>query len=125
MKEARENFGFCSQVVYESAFLIDATRVEEALQTKFHTLPLGSRRLWRCIAKGRKLNKEDAEGKEVYKVFVTFSMVVRDMLETKKWKIQEGAPPNADAGGEGENEDEEVWYENDFDEEDDDVWMEF
>ena len=126
MKEAREEYGFRSQVVFESAILLDASRVEDALQTKFHNLPLGYRRLWRRIAKGKNWSKDDVEEKEVYKVFVTFSMKVRGMIDAGKLIIQEGAPPKADAGGKGEDEDEEVWYEGDVDEEDeedDDVWM--
>ena len=69
---------------------------------------------------GKNWSKDDVEEKEVYKVFVTFSMKVRGMIDAGKLIIQEGAPPKADAGGKGEDEDEEGWCEGDVDEEDED-----
>jgi hypothetical protein len=52
VKQAREQFGFQSQVVYESAFLIYASRVEDEIQTRYQHLALGRKKLWRCVAMG-------------------------------------------------------------------------
>jgi len=94
--------GFCSQCVYQSSLLLDVTAVEAAMQRKLHFLNLGSQRLWRCVAMGRKSNKSDVEGKEIYKVFVTYSTRVTEFLDSGEWIIQGGAPPTADGGARGE-----------------------
>jgi len=72
MKEARENFGFRAQVVFESPYKIDASRVEDCIQTKYQHLRLG-KRLWRYVAKGPKSDKADVHGEQIYKVFITSS----------------------------------------------------
>ena len=92
MKTAREEFGFRSIVVYESACLLDASGVEEALQTYFDNLKLGTRRLWRCVAMGQSSDKNDVEELEVYKVFITYSTQVVEELEVGTLKIQAGEP---------------------------------
>jgi len=51
---------------------------------------------------GRKSNKSDVEGKEIYKVFVTYSTRVTEFLDSREWIIQGGAPPTADGGARGE-----------------------
>ena len=88
MKAAREELGFVSQVVFESAFLIDASRVEDEIQSRYQHLPLGQHRLWRCVAKGKASEKGDVTEKEVYKVFITYSMQVVEKLVQKIIKIQ-------------------------------------
>ena len=87
MKEARDHGGFLSQVVYESAFLFDAARVEEAIQRTFQHLPLGTRRLWRHVAMGPSSNKSDVNETRVYKVFITYSMQVCPNVRDQVWMI--------------------------------------
>ncbi len=88
MNQGRYYLGFLSEIVYESGVLLNASRVEDAIQTKFDDLPLG-RKLWRCVAKGKSSDKKDAtEPKEVYKVFITYSTKVVDLLNKKQIKIQ-------------------------------------
>jgi hypothetical protein len=88
MKQAREQLGFQSQVVYESAFLIDASRVEDEIQTRYQRLALGRKKLWRCAAKGKSSEKSDVTETEVYKVFITFSMQVVEELDLNICMIQ-------------------------------------
>jgi hypothetical protein len=52
MKQAREQLGFQSQVVYELTFLIDASRVEDEIQNRYQHLDLGRKKLWRSVAMG-------------------------------------------------------------------------
>ncbi len=88
MKEAREDIGFHSQVVYEAGALIDASRVEDEIQTRFQSLPLGRKRLWRHVAMGRSSNKKDATEPQVYKVFITYSTKVMNLLDSNEIIIQ-------------------------------------
>jgi len=88
MNQARLDYGFVSQVVYESACLIDASRVEDAIQTRFQYLPFGTHRLWRCVAMGRSSDQSDVEEKRVYKVFITYSTQVVDKLTQNILKIK-------------------------------------
>jgi len=88
MKTAREQHGFLSEVVYESTALINASMVEDALQSRFQYLRLGYRRLWRDVAKGKRSDKEDVHETEVYKVFVTYSTTVVSKLEDGSLKIE-------------------------------------
>ena len=87
MKTARDKYGFRSRVVYESSILLNASGIEDAIQTHFKSLPLGSRRLWRWIAKGKSSDKADVEEKEIYKVFITYSTQVVEELEARTLKI--------------------------------------
>ena len=86
-KQARSE-GFESQIVFESAYLIDASRVEDAIQARFQHLPLGTHRLWRHVAMGRSSNKNDVVEQQVYKVFLTYSTSVVEKLHDNIWKIQ-------------------------------------
>ena len=60
MKEARTG-GFHVQAVYESSDLIDASKVENATKCMFQHLPLGTHRLWRCVAEGQSAKKSDVD----------------------------------------------------------------
>jgi len=94
MKTAEEDFGFKSQILYETTLLINASAMEDKLQDYFLYLPLGTRRLWRCVAKGQSSDKDDVEEKEIYKVFITYSTQVAEKLEEGTLMIQPGEPPN-------------------------------
>ena len=83
MKQAPEHFGFVSQVVYEASILINASRVEDAIQNRFQHLEMGSQRLWCCVAKGKSSEKNDVNEPVVYKVFITYSTQVADKLREK------------------------------------------
>ena len=90
MKTAIEQHGFQSVVVYESTYLFDATRVEDAIQTYFQDrLPLGTHKLWRCVAKGRHHDENDCleNSINVYKVFITYSRQVQEKLRLRELKI--------------------------------------
>ncbi len=80
--------GFVSQVVYQSTFLIDASAVEAAIQTRFNYLALGRRRLWHCVGKGRSSDMSDVVKQRVHEVFVTYSKQVVANLDNKCCKIQ-------------------------------------
>ena len=45
--ELKEQFGFRSEVLYESCILANVINVEAQLQNHFQDLPLGKSRLWR------------------------------------------------------------------------------
>jgi hypothetical protein len=49
MKEAREVHGFKSVSLAFNDWKTNSTHLEDSLQTKYRHLPLGSRRLWRCL----------------------------------------------------------------------------
>ena len=90
MKTATEQHGFQSVVVYESTNLLDATHVEDAIQTYFQDrLPLGTHKLWRCVAKGRHHDENDCleNSNNVYKVFITYSTQVQEKLRLGELKI--------------------------------------
>jgi len=90
MKTAIEQYGFQSVVVYESTYLLDATSVEDAIQTFFQgRLPLGTHKLWRCVAKGRHSDVNDCleNSNNVYKVFITYSTQVQEKLRLGELKI--------------------------------------
>ncbi len=88
MGQARKHLGFQSQVVYESSALIDASRVEDEIQTRFQSLPLGRKRLWRHVAMGRSSNQKDVTEPQVYKVFITYSTKVMNLLDSNEIIIQ-------------------------------------
>jgi hypothetical protein len=76
MKDARDDFGFVSESVFQSPYLLDVTRVEEVIQREFHHLKL-DHRLWRCVANGKSTDKEDIHNDSIYKVFITLSETAR------------------------------------------------
>ena len=72
-----------------TAFLIDASKVEDEIQSIYQSrLTLGQHRLWRFPAMGKASDKNDVTEKEVYKVFITYSMQVVDNLDREIIKIQ-------------------------------------
>jgi hypothetical protein len=76
VKEARDDLGFVSECVFESPFLFDVTRVEDAIQRQFQHLQLGHR-LWRHVAKGKSADKRDIHNNCIYRVFITLFEKVR------------------------------------------------
>ena len=72
--------------VYASTLMINARRVEKALQVRFQHLHLGVR-LWRLPDKGAKYDRDD-DAPKVHKVFVTYSTRVAQMLHESKIKVQ-------------------------------------
>jgi len=72
--------------VYASTLMINARRVEKALQVRFQHLHLGVR-LWRHPDKGAKYDRDD-DAPKVHKVFVTYSTRVAQMLHESKIKLQ-------------------------------------
>ena len=69
-KEAQDQFGFQFIELASFTLMMNARRVEDALQRKFHHLPLGHR-LWRKVDRGGKYDKK-VDG-ALHKVFLTFS----------------------------------------------------
>ena len=96
MKTAEDDFGFQSQFLYKNSLLLNASLLEDCLQENFNDLVLGSRKLWRCVAKGKSSDKEDVEEKNVYKVFITYSTKVVEALKKGTMKIQKGEPPKGE-----------------------------
>ena len=82
--DAQEWLDFTAVEVYASTLMINARYVEAALQKRYQHLPLGLR-LWRCVDKGGKYDKE-IDGK-VHKVFITSSPRVAQMLAERKIKV--------------------------------------
>jgi hypothetical protein len=76
MNEARDDLGFVSECVFQSPYLFDVTRVEEAIQRQFQHLRFGHR-LWRYAAKGKSADKGDIHNNCIYKVFITLSEKAR------------------------------------------------
>ena len=88
MAAARRDLGFSSEVVYESSLLLNAARIEEGLQLRYHKkLPLGVR-LWRVPGAGKGSNKEDLNEQNIYKVFITHSTMVCKAIVDKNVKIE-------------------------------------
>ena len=85
MKQARDEFGFRSIVVYENQLHCNASSIEDKLQKRYQYLPLGCR-LWRCVGKGAKYNKDEVQ--QVHKVFITYSFKVQKAVNEGKLKIQ-------------------------------------
>ena len=77
MGQAENELGFKYVEMYSSSLMINARKVEKAMQERFQYLPLGTR-LWRAPDKGPKWGdlEEDGESKFVHKVFVAFSYTV-------------------------------------------------
>ena len=69
-------FGFKSSIFFKSFHRVDAGEIEDACQMLWGNLRLGSR-LWRYIAKGRKIPyaKED-----IHKVFVTYLYKIPQLI---------------------------------------------
>ena len=59
MKEARDEFGFRSIVVFQNRLHLNASRIEDKLQGRYQALPLGCPRLWRCVGKGAKYSEKE------------------------------------------------------------------
>ena len=53
------------------------TAIEEHFQRRFQKYPLGSVRLWRHVAKGRKFKEPDVA---VFKVFLTVSFELQEWI---------------------------------------------
>ena len=83
MGDAEHTLGFKAVEVYASTLKVNARKVEDALQRRYQRLPLGLR-LWRCVDKGSKYDKE-IDGK-VHKVFITHSRIAQ-MLAERKIKV--------------------------------------
>jgi hypothetical protein len=49
MKEARDDYGFKSVTLQYNSWKSNSTDLEDRLQMKHQHLPLGTRRLWRCL----------------------------------------------------------------------------
>ena len=73
MGSARER-GFQSIELFKSKVYINASQVEDRLQSKLHHLTLGFR-LWRHVAKGGYSDKQKYEEDNLFKVFLTFAPV--------------------------------------------------
>jgi hypothetical protein len=86
MGKARSELGFTSHEVYASTLKYNARMVENALQQRYQHLDLGHR-LWRCVDKGSKYDKE-VDGK-LHKVFITYSPLISEMLADGKIKVNE------------------------------------
>ena len=86
MGKAQSELGFIFQEVYASKLKCNARMVENALQQRYQHLDLGHR-LWRCVDKGSKYDKE-VDGK-LHKVFITYSPLISEMLADGKIKVNE------------------------------------
>jgi hypothetical protein len=62
------------------------SRIEDKLQGRYQSLPLGCPRLWRCRGKGAKYSEEEDQ---VHKVFITYSFKVQKAVKVGKLIIQE------------------------------------
>jgi hypothetical protein len=49
MKQAKDDYGFLSATLGFNDWKTNSTHMEDRLQTMNRHLPLGSRRLWRCL----------------------------------------------------------------------------
>ena len=86
MKQARDEFGFRSIVVFQNRLHLNASRIEDKLQGRYQALPLGCPRLWRCRGKGAKYSEEEDQ---VHKVFITYSFKVQKAVKVGKLIIKE------------------------------------
>mmetsp|Transcript_3033 Transcript_3033/g.3448 ORF Transcript_3033/g.3448 Transcript_3033/m.3448 type:complete len:112 (-) Transcript_3033:173-508(-) len=68
-KDLIKGFGFQAITLYRNALKINASRVEDFLQTRYNHLPLGMR-LWRDIAKVSKYGEKE---NQEFKCFLTFA----------------------------------------------------
>ena len=84
MKQARDEFGFRSIVVFQNCLHLNASRIEDKLQGRYQALPLGCPRLWRCRGKGPKYSEKE----RVHKVFITYSFKVQKAVNEGKLTIQ-------------------------------------
>ena len=90
-----ESTEFQAMFLFHSRFLLDATRVEEAIQTHFHDLEVGTERCWRVPAMGRSSDQMDVYNETDYKVFITWSRNVQRFISEAKFKSQPGGPREA------------------------------
>jgi hypothetical protein len=72
MMDAVNDLGFLSISLWSCRFLLDATKIENALQEYYHNLMNLGNRLWRRVAKGQKRSYVDNKPR-IYQVFLTFS----------------------------------------------------
>ena len=84
---------FQASFLFHARFLLDATRVEEAIQTHFHDLKVGTERCWRTPAMGRSTDQKDVYNETDYKVFITWSRKVQQFISEGRIKSQPGGPP--------------------------------
>ena len=84
---------FQARFLFHSRFLLDATRVEDAIQTYFNNLEVGTERCWRTPAKGRSTDQKDVYNETDYKVFITWSRKVQQFISEGRIKSQPGGPP--------------------------------
>ena len=85
---------FQAMFLLHARFLIDATRVEDAIQTYFNNLKVGTERCWRTPAKGRSTDQKDVYNETDYKVFITWSRKVQQFISEGRIKSQPGRPPS-------------------------------
>ena len=88
-----ESMEFQAMFLFHSRFLLDATRVEDAIQTYFNNLEVGTERCWRTPAKGRSTDQMDVYNETDYKVFITWSRKVQQFISEGRIKSQPGGPP--------------------------------
>ena len=86
---------FQARFLFHSRFLLDATRVEDAIQTYFNNLEVGTERCWRAPAMGRASDQMDVYNETDYKVFITWSRNVQQFISEAKIKSQPGGPREA------------------------------
>ena len=84
---------FQASFLFHARFLVDATRVEEKIQTHFHDLKVGTERCWRTPAMGRSTDEMDVYNETDYKVFITWSRKVQQFISEGKIQSQPGRPP--------------------------------
>ena len=84
---------FQAMFLFHARFLIDATRVEDAIQTYFNNLEVGTERCWRTPAMGRSTDQMDVYNETDYKVFITWSRKVQQFISEGRIKSQPGGPP--------------------------------
>ena len=88
MKEARNEFGFQSTIIFSTEHKFDAAMVEAEIQRRFQGKPLGWKKLWRCPGKGPKRHDCRVNANIYYHVYITWSFEVVDALESGKIKVQ-------------------------------------
>jgi len=81
MKQMKSStFNFIVTELYKSDLITNARKVEDAIQRRLQPLPLGLRRLHRCIGKGERY--PDKLGKpRCHRVFLTTSTEVQKLIE--------------------------------------------
>ena len=85
MKEARNDYGFKSIIVYTDQMRYNVGRIEDAIQRRYDHLPLG-KKLWRSVAKGWPLKDEHTKvsRKRLFNVFLAFSFNLDYVMKTQE-----------------------------------------